>query len=138
MAKFWLVGGSLLIGALLLNAAPRALAAVAPGVSATGTCVALDDTCAAVDSTFTPLSAMVSLKTSTTGSMTCTGTTTTLPTKATTCEGEKLGGSSEGDPTQPCTMTVGAATLITDDWTETVSKSGKVKITCNFGGSDPK
>ena len=110
-----------------------------PTLGSTGTCEALDDTCAAVDSTFTASSVMVSLKSSTVGSLTCSGTTTTLPAKTKKCDGEKLGGASgETAPTQACSMTLGSTTLTTDDWTETISKAGKVRLTCKFGGTDNK
>ncbi len=108
-------------------------------LGSTGPCEALDDTCAAVDNTFTFSSVMVSLKSPTVGSLTCSGTTKTLPAKTTKCDGEKLGGAfPETAPTQPCSMTLGSTTLTTDDWTETISKAGKVKLTCKFGGTDTK
>src|SRR5512137_3051609 len=102
MRKLSVLGWCLLSGALVFYAAPRAFAVALPGPSSTGLCVALDHTCAAVDSKFTPTSVSVKVSGAVT-SVSCSGTTTMLPTKTTKCDGEALGGGSgETTPTQAC------------------------------------
>jgi hypothetical protein len=69
----------------------------------------------------------------------CTGTTTVPPTKTTKCDGETLGGASgESAPLQPCTILLGTTSAAIDDWSEVITKSGKVILTCKSGGSDKK
>ena len=138
MRKVSIVSSGLLVGALALGGVGSAMAQALPGVSGTGTCAVLDNTCKAADTTF----ALTSIKVSKAGavtSLTCMGTTTKKPTKATKCDGETLGGTSgETTPTQPCTITLGTTAITTDDWLEVITPSGNVKLMCKSGGSDTK
>jgi hypothetical protein len=139
MKRFWMfsLGLGLIIGTLAFYRPTPAVAA-APGPSATGLCTVLDSTCAAIDNGFTPTSVKVSVSGSVT-SVTCSGTTTSTVTSAVKCDGETLGGTSgETAPTQPCVITLGGTSTSIDDWKETISKSGKVKLTCKSGGTDTK
>jgi hypothetical protein len=140
MGKFSIWGWPLVIVvALIVHAPARALAVAAPGTTATGTCAVLDNTCAATDATFVPTSIKLSVSGSGVVSLTCLGTTTAKPTKTTKCDGEKLGGANgETAPTQPCAMTLGVNAVSTDDWTETITKSGNVTLKCTAGGKDKK
>jgi hypothetical protein len=138
MKSVSIFGSCLLVGALWLYGPASALAVVIPGTGITGTCAVLDNTCAASDATFVPTSVKVSAAGSVT-TATCSGTTTNKPTKKVKCDGETLGGSSgETTPTQPCEIMLGTTAATIDDWTETISTSGKVTLTCKSGGSDPK
>jgi hypothetical protein len=132
----------LLAGAFWFYGLAGALAQVLPGPAGTGTCAVLDSTCAAADAAFVPTSVKISASHGVT-TLTCAGTTTTaLPTKTTKCDGETLGsagGGTETAPSQGCVITLGATALpATDDWTETITKTGKVTLTCKSGGPDKK
>ena len=132
-----LVGGLLtLIGMAICSAPARAQAL--PGTTATVTCAVLDSTCGATDITFVPNSIKMSVNKRGVVSMTCTGTTTAPPAKKTTCDGESLGGPNEGNPNQPCALTLGTKAVTTDDWMETISKGGAVTLKCTAGGTDKK
>jgi hypothetical protein len=130
-------------GALAQTPTPTPTATPTPTPTAgeaaiTGTCAVLDSTCVNSDSAFVPTSVKVSI-TKTVTTATCVGTTTALPTKATKCDGEILGGASgETAPLQPCTILLGATSAPIDDWTETITKTGKVTLTCKAGGTDTK
>jgi hypothetical protein len=137
---------SLLAGAIWFFGAAGALAQTptptpTPGTgetAVTGTCAVLDNTCGAVDATFVPTSVKVTM-TKTVTTATCSGTTTIPPSKNTKCDGETLGGSSgETAPTQPCTILLGTTSAAIDDWTETITKTGKVTLICKSGGLDKK
>jgi hypothetical protein len=132
----------LLAGAFWLYGSAGALAQVLPGPVGTGTCAVLDSTCAAADSAFVPTSVKVSVSHGVT-TLACSGTTTTaLPTKTTKCDGQTLGlanGGTENAPSQGCVITLGATVSpATDDWTETITKNGRVTLTCKSGGPDRK
>jgi hypothetical protein len=141
------LGSCLLAGAFWFYGSASALAQTptptpTPGSTAetavTGTCAVLDNTCAASDTTFVPTSVKVSV-TKTITTATCLGTTTALPAKTTKCNGETLGGASgETAPLQPCTILLGTTSAAIDDWTETITKTGKVTLTCKSGGTDKK
>ena len=114
---------------------------VGVGPTAAGTCGVLTNGCAVADKTFSPTSIKISvLKDVTT--LTCTGTTTVLPTKLIKCDGEALstsGGGTESNPSQGCVITLGTTPLSpTDDWSETITKAGKVTLICKSGGTDTK
>jgi len=120
-------------------------ALAAPGPTISGICVVLDSTCAAVDSSFVPtfVSAKLSRNVVT---VVCQGTTSNKPTKTTICDGEKLGGpNGETAPLQPCSGTLFSGlplaalkSSLSDDWSEVISKTGSVKLTCTIGGKDTK
>jgi hypothetical protein len=137
MRKLWISGWCLLTVALVLYSIPRSYAVGLPGPSSSGLCVALDDTCGAVDSAFTPASVSISVKGAVT-SVSCSGTSTTKPTKTTKCDGEALGGANENVPTQACVITIGGKSTSTDDWSETITTKGSVKLKCIFGAKDTK
>lgn len=139
MRKVSIVSSGLLVGALALGGVGSALAVTLPGVSGTGTCAVLDNTCMAADGTFTLTSIKVS-KAGAVTSLTCMGTTSNKPKKATKCDGETLGGTTTGEsaPTQPCTITLGTTATTTDDWLEVITPSGNVKLMCKAGGADTK
>jgi hypothetical protein len=131
-------GSCLLAGALWISGVTGAPAQTAPGPAATVTCAVLDNTCGASDTTFVPTSVKVSVLAGVT-TATCAGSTTNKPAKVTKCNGETLGGTGgETTPTQPCVITLGTTAASIDDWTESISPSGKVTLMCKSGGKDPK
>ena len=105
----------------------------------TGTCgVVLASDCVTSDTTFIPTAARVSVSAGVT-TVQCVGTTTTLPATATTCDGERVNRTSaENTPAHPCSITLGSTSVGVDDWYETISTSGSVKLVCSAGGTDPK
>ena len=132
----------LLGGAFLFYSPAGIMAQVLPGPAATGTCAVLDSTCAAADPAFVPTSVKISVSHGVT-TLACAGTTTTnLPAKTTKCNGETLGlagGGTESAPSQGCVITLGTSALpATDDWTETITKTGRVTLTCSAGEKDNK
>jgi len=115
-----------------------ALAQAVPGVAVMGTCGVLDKTCLSSDGTFVPTAVRVSVSAGVT-TVECLGTTTILPTTATACDGERLNRtSSESMPASPCAITLGTTSVHVDDWYETISTLGSVKLTCSAGGTDTK
>lgn len=133
----------LLCSAYVFSSPMPAGADALPGVSVTGTCAVLDNTCAALDSSFAPT--FVSVRNSgNVVTIVCQGTTSNKPTKTTTCDGEKLGGpNGETAPLQPCFATLSSSLPLaalqnttSDDWSEVISKTGSVKMTCTIGGKD--
>jgi hypothetical protein len=139
MRKFAVLYCCLLIAVFALYRPVPALAVAAPGTAVTGTCGVLDDTCAASDATFVPTSVKVSVSSAGITTVTCSGTTTKKPTKATKCDGETLGGTSgETAPLQPCSITLGTKAVTVDDWLEVISPSGNVKLICKAGGTETK
>jgi hypothetical protein len=138
MKRVSIFGSYLLAGAVWLSGPASALAVALPGTAVTGTCAVLDNTCLAADATFVPTS--VSVKTAgAVTTATCSGTTTNKPAKKAKCDGETLGGvNGETTPLQPCTILLGTTALHIDDWTETISTSGKVSLMCKASGTDKK
>jgi hypothetical protein len=134
-----ILGSCLLAGAFWLSGPAGALAQVKPGPAATGTCAVLDDTCAAADATFVPIFVSVK-KAGDVTTVTCMGTTTKKPAKATKCDGETLGGNAgeTATPPQGCVITLGSTATSIDDWSEIISTSGKVTLKCKSGGTDTK
>ena len=130
----WLYGSA---GALAQTPTPTPTPT--PGEAAvTGTCAVLESDCATADTTFVPTSVKVTTTKNQTTAM-CTGTTTVPPTSTTKCDGETLGGTSgESAPLQPCTILLGTSSAAIDDWSEVITKSGKVILTCKSGGKDTK
>jgi hypothetical protein len=121
----------LIVGLLTATACSTVLrvsSALADEPSASASCGAVDKTCASLDSAFVPTSITVSSSGGTT-KVACTGATTNKPKKTTACSGDD-----KTSETQGCSITLGNQTLGTDDWTETISSSGKVKLACQFGG----
>jgi len=144
MKRVSFLGSCLLVGALVLYAAPRALAAdtvVAGGKPSCGGSGAVDVTraCATPDLGFTVTGVTVKTSNGVT-TLTCTGMTTNFVKNATTtCDGETLNGKLEptaGSITFACDVPVSGSLVGTDDWTESVSGSGFVKLTCKTGGKD--
>ena len=118
--------------------AGSAVAASAPGTTSTTTCAVLDSTCGATDITFVPKAIDMSLSKVGVVKLTCMGTTTAPPAKRTVCNGEDLSGGNEANPNQPCAMTMGTQSVLTDDWTETIARDGTVTLKCTAGGTDKK
>jgi hypothetical protein len=105
----------------------------------TGTCgVVLASDCVTSDTTFIPTAARVSVSAGVT-TVQCLGTTTKIPLTATTCDGERVNRTSgENSPAHPCSITLGSTSVGVDDWYETISISGSVKLVCSSGGTDTK
>jgi hypothetical protein len=106
-------------------------------------CNVVEMDCNTHDGGFTVSSSKVSVNTAGVWTSTCLGITTNKPTKATKCDGETSNGSA-GDTASPqfaCLLLMqndGSSTtgpVFTDDWIETITPSGNVKMTCKF---DPK
>ena len=129
---------------LSLFGRPTGALAAPMGVSAVvGSCAVLENDCATIDMSLAITSTKTALSAAGVWTSTCTGTTINKPSKTTKCNGETLSGSG-GDTPSPqfaCAMefigflAVNAGPVYTDDWTETISPSGNVKMTCKF---DPK
>jgi hypothetical protein len=115
-----------------------ALAQAVPGVAVTGTCGVVDTTCVHPDTSFVPTIVRVSVSAGVT-TVDCEGTTINKPAIATACDGESLNRkSTEAMPAFPCSIMLGATSVGVDDWHETISTSGSVKLTCSAGGTDTK
>jgi hypothetical protein len=134
MRKFSALGWCLLIAVFAFYRPGPALAQ-----AVTGTCGAVLVDCVTSDTTFIPTDARVSVSSTGVTSAVCVGTTANKPGIAVTCDGEKVNGAN-GDttPAHPCTMMLGATSVGVDDWHETISTSGSVKLTCVAGAPDPK
>jgi hypothetical protein len=131
---------SLLISLSLFGRPTGTLAAPSAVDAVVGECVVLESDCATIDMSLAITSTKTSLSAAGVWTSTCTGTTINKPTKTTKCDGERLSGSG-GDTPSPqfaCAMefigylSVNAGPVYTDDWTETISPSGIVKMTCKF------
>jgi hypothetical protein len=101
----------------------------------------LANDCNSLDATSVPTSDKISVNSAGVWTSTCLGTTGAKPTKATKCDGETLNGSM-GDPAPQfaCELRLfgddtETGPVFTDDWSETITPSGNVKMTCKF---DPK
>ena len=126
-------------------ARPTEAHAAPMGVSAVvGSCAVVESDCATIDMSLTITSTKTSLSPAGVWTSTCAGITAHKPTKTTKCDGETLSGSS-GDTSSPqfaCAMefigylSVNAGPVYTDDWTETISPSGKVTIKCTFNPNE--
>jgi hypothetical protein len=131
---------NLICGVLIgLSALCQTASAVAVNVAVCEFVLAND--CKSLDTTSTVTSDKISVSSAGVWTSTCLGTTGVKPTRATKCDGETLNGSM-GDPVPQfaCELLMagnGAETgpVLTDDWTETITPSGSVKMTCKF---DPK
>jgi hypothetical protein len=124
------------IGVAVFYGPAAALAAIAVVVSA-GVCEPLANDCATPDYNFTVTSVQVAVSAAGVWTSSCTGTTTFRPAQATVCKGETLNGASgDSDPEFAAEMALvpnGAAPAhFTDDWSETVTPSGQVTMTCSY------
>jgi hypothetical protein len=101
----------------------------------------LSSDCTSPDNTSLVTSVKVSLNAAGVWTSSCSGTTTTLPTKATKCDGEVLNAATEAAPTDPCSLSLeqfGSTTgpVLSDDWTETITPSGKIHLVCTFKANE--
>jgi hypothetical protein len=101
----------------------------------------LANDCKSLDTTSSPTSDKISVNSAGVWTSTCLGTTGAKPTRTTKCDGETLNGSM-GDtvPQFACELVLlgddtETGQVFTDDWSETITPSGSVKMTCKF---DPK
>jgi hypothetical protein len=137
MKKFSVLGWCLLAAVFAFYQPGLALAQVA-AVSGTGTCGVVSPTDCATAMAFTPTSVRMSVSAGVT-TMVCQGTTSPAPLTNLACDGERVNRASlEATPLHPCSITVGTTTVPTDDWYETISTTGAVKLTCTAGGTDLK
>jgi hypothetical protein len=112
-------------------------APVTPGVATNAQCAFLEDDCATIDTSNVITRASISVNAAGIWTASCTGTTTHVPKKATICNGETLNKGTEAAPTVPCNLeTFGSGgnkgPKAVDDWVETISTAGNVKLTCKF------
>ena len=138
MKGFLVLAGCLSIGLAVFCRPATALAAPKAVVVIVGICGVLEDNCTTADSSFVVSSAKVSVNAAGVWTSTCEGKTTHTPTKATKCVGETLNGTAgDTSPQFACGLeTEGAGGIngpvFTDDWSETITPSGHVKMTCKF------
>jgi hypothetical protein len=141
MKGFLVLAGCLSIGLAVVCRPAAALAAPKAVVAIVGLCQVLEDDCATTDATFIPDSSRVSVNGAGVWTSTCAGTTTVTPTKATKCVGETLNGTAgDTSPQFACGMELlsGSANgpVFTDDWSETITPSGHVTMTCKFNPNE--
>jgi hypothetical protein len=115
----------------------RPAPALAQSVIIGGCGFVLSSDCTSPDNTSLVTSAKISLNAAGVWTSSCSGTTTTPPTKATKCDGEVLNVGTEGAPTVPCQLSLAqfsgtTGPVLTDDWTETITPSGKIHLVCTF------
>jgi hypothetical protein len=142
MKKFSVLAWCLSIGLAVFCGPGAALAAPTAVVAIAGICEPLENDCVTLDSTFTVNSSKVSVNKAGVWTSTCTGTTTVKPSHATKCNGETLnGGTGDSDPQSACVIElIGDSTatgpVFTDDWSETITPSGHVTMTCKFSPNE--
>ena len=143
MKRFLLL--NLMCGALIGVSALCQTASAAPTpvtiiLGGCGFVVASD--CVSPDTLSKVTSDKISLSSAGVWTASCTGTTTTAPTKATKCDGETLNASgTEGTPVDPCEMQLEqfsstTGPIFTDDWTETITPTGKIHLICKFSATE--
>ena len=120
----------------------RPAPALAQSVVIGGCGFVLSSDCTSPDKTSVVTSVKIALNAAGVWTSTCSGTTTTAPAKATKCDGETLNANStEGSPADPCQMSLAqfsgtTGPVSSDDWTETITPSGKINLVCKFDPSE--
>jgi hypothetical protein len=132
--KSFLASG--VLAGLLMFSIPRSVLAQNATLISTF-CHLLQDNCLSLDNLAVISSTSISRNSAGVWTATCTGTTSIKPLKPTKCEGEMLNTGTEASPVNACAMQLsGDGTFVgpvsTDDWTETISPSGAVKMTCKL------
>jgi hypothetical protein len=136
MRKFSALGWCLLTAVFAFYRPGPALAVTSAAVS--GNCSVFGLDCKTADPLFVPTAARVSVSAGVTTAE-CVGTTPTLPgPTAKGCDGEFMNRNlpSDGSTTAPCNITLGGASVAVDDWHETISTAGIVKLTCKVSTPD--
>jgi hypothetical protein len=141
MKGFLVLAGCLSIGLAVVCRPAAALAAPKAVVAIVAECAVLEDDCTTSDNSFDVSSAKVSVNAAGVWTSTCDGKTTHTPTKATKCVGETLNGTAgDTSPQFACGMELVSGTttgpVFTDDWSETITPSGHVTMTCKFNPNE--
>lgn len=116
----------------------RPTPALAQSVIIGGCGFVLSSDCTSPDNTSVVTSAKIALNAAGVWTSSCTGTTTTPPTKTTKCDGETLNAAgTEGAPTVPCQLSLAqfsstTGPVLSDDWTETITPAGKIHLVCKL------
>jgi len=123
---FGLASGLLLGLSVISKPAPAG--AISTVTNIESQCTFLEDNCTTVDATAVATSTSISVNAAGVWTATCVGTTTILPKKTTKCVGKTLAANCgletfSGKDKGP---------VDTEDWVETISPKGSIKLTCKL------